>query len=670
MTMPFDQLGLNAKLLKAVTESGFTTPTPVQEKSIPAVLKGNDVMACAQTGTGKTAAFVLPALHRMMETEPKGYGKGPRVLVLTPTRELAAQVHENIQTFSKYTPVSSTMIIGGVAYAGQIQALKKRQDVVIATPGRLIDHMEAERIDFSRVEMVVLDEADRMLDMGFLKPIERIFDEIENQVQTLLFSATFDDRVEKIAAKKLKNPVRIQLAVASQNHDQITQTFYKATDTAHKQNMLRYLLNGEDVWQAIVFIATKHGADRLAKNIRKMGHKTAALHGDMRQNARKKVIDQMHRGDLKVLVATDVAARGLDVNDLSHVINYDLPMVAEDYIHRIGRTGRANKTGIAMSFVNGKDMGAFKGIERLLGKKFEQKFLKGIDPTSEEQTGSLEVAEVQSPKPANPFKKGRSDSFGHKNRPTRGFKGGDRDASPYRGRASQDDLERALLTTTRKPYGKPQAAAADGEGFKKSPRPFGKRDGSSFGNNDGFKRASKPFGNRDYGAEGRSDDSFKRSAKPFGKRDDADTRGGDFKRSSKPFGKRDDMSASGEGFKKPGKPFGKPGGTRSEGFRKSDKPFGQSAGSRSEGFKKSDRPYGKSAGGEGSSKPFGKSGSKSDRPSKPAASGGFKGASKGKPGGFGAGKPKGSSGKSAGFAAFKGRGKPGGAKQRPQRHGA
>jgi superfamily II DNA/RNA helicase len=545
---PFTSLGLDAKLLKAIADSGFTTPTPVQEQAIPPVLQGRDVMACAQTGTGKTAAFVLPALHRLMQTEPQGYGKGPRVLVLTPTRELAAQIHENIQTFSKYTPVSSTMIIGGVAYAAQIQALKKRQDIVIATPGRLIDHMEAERIDFSRVEMVVLDEADRMLDMGFLKPIESIFAAVSNPVQTLLFSATFDAGIEKIAAKKLKNPARVQLAVANQNHDQITQTFYKANDTAHKQNMLRQILKDADVWQAIVFIATKHGADRLAKTISKMGHKTAALHGDMRQNARKKVISQMHNGSVRVLVATDVAARGLDVTDLSHVINYDLPMVAEDYTHRIGRTGRASKTGIALSFVNGKDMGALKGIERMLGKRVDMQFMKGADPSAEEKSGTLEVVIEEQPRFERPFNKGRSDSFGHKNRtgkpsfgqrrddtprkewtprPDRAARTDDRPASPYKGKASPDDLQKATLTTrkpkwdntradkprtdrpwgdkprtdkprTDKPtWGKPATAAAGG-----SKKPFGK---PRFAAEGIAKPAAKPFAGKGkpFGAKGK-----------------------------------------------------------------------------------------------------------------------------------------------------------------------
>ena len=597
--MQFQSLGLDDKLLKAITDTGFTTPTPVQEQSIPAVLEGRDVMACAQTGTGKTAAFVLPTLHRLMQTEPQGFGKGPRVLVITPTRELADQIHSNIQTFSKYTPVSSTMIIGGVAYHTQIQALKKRQDIVIATPGRLIDHMDAERIDFSRVEVVVLDEADRMLDMGFLKPIESIFASINNPVQTLLFSATFDQNIEKVAKRMLKNPVRVHLASSTQNHERITQVLYRANDVSHKNKMLREILSDTSVWQAIIFTATKHNADRLAKQVRQMGHPCGALHGDMRQNARKKVIGQMHKGSLRVLVATDVAARGLDVENLSHVLNYDLPMSAEDYIHRIGRTGRGEKDGIAISFVNGRDMGALKGIERLIGKRLEQQFLKGIDPTAEEQKGALEAAEVEEPR-RNGFRDGggsrggrsfgvggrggfsgdrkpSGNGYGDKNRtPSRSkFAKPQADASPYKGKATPEDLQTATLTTTRRPAKKwgaaPRTERADSR-TERSDRPYS-RSSKPFG---------KPAGERTDSRNDRGDRPFSRASKPFGK----------------PAGERTDSRTerSDRPFSKTSKPFGKPTGERS---------YAKPAGERSFSKPTGDRPFSKSKPKAAGAKPSG-----------------------------------------------------------------
>ncbi|MFT7432929.1 MAG: superfamily II DNA/RNA helicase [Alphaproteobacteria bacterium] len=374
--MTFEKFGLAPEILTALKTAQFTTPTPVQEATIAAIMKNKDVMACAQTGTGKTGAFVLPTLHKILTTEPIGYGRGPRVLILTPTRELAAQVYKNLNMFSRNTKVVSTMIMGGVPYGPQEKALKGSLDFVVATPGRLIDHLNSGKIDFSRIETIILDEADRMLDMGFLKPIQSVFAEIVTDVQVLLFSATFDKGVEKVAKKMLNNPLRADLAQKTDNHDNITQIMYRAKDKVHKQEMLQHILNGEDVQQSIVFMASKYATEKVAKKLTKMGIKAQALHGDMRQNARKKVIDKMHSGSLPVLVATDVAARGIDVKALTHVINFDLPRMSEDYIHRIGRTGRAGETGTAISFVAANDMDSYKDIEAMLGKKMKCQTLK------------------------------------------------------------------------------------------------------------------------------------------------------------------------------------------------------------------------------------------------------------------------------------------------------
>tara|TARA_R110000868_G_scaffold218576_1_gene468891 strand:+ start:32489 stop:33631 length:1143 start_codon:yes stop_codon:yes gene_type:complete len=374
--MKFSEFNLAPEILTALKAAKFETATPVQEATIPAIMAGKDVMACAQTGTGKTGAFVLPTLHKTLTTEPKGYGRGPRVLILTPTRELATQVYTNIKMFSRNTQIKSTILMGGVPYPPQEKALKGDLDYIVATPGRLIDHMNAGKVDFSRIETIILDEADRMLDMGFLKPIQSVFAEIVTNVQTLLFSATFDKSVEKVAQKMLKNPLRADLAKTSDNHDSITQIMYRAKDKEHKQQMLEFILAGEDVQQSIVFMASKYATEKVARKLTKKGIKAQALHGDMRQNARKKVIDKMHDGSLPVLVATDVAARGIDVKKLSHVVNFDLPRMAEDYIHRIGRTGRAGDIGTAISFIASNDSASHKDIEALLGKKLKCETLK------------------------------------------------------------------------------------------------------------------------------------------------------------------------------------------------------------------------------------------------------------------------------------------------------
>ncbi|MDH5299933.1 MAG: DEAD/DEAH box helicase, partial [Gammaproteobacteria bacterium] len=355
----------------------------IQSEAIPVVLEGRDLMASAQTGTGKTAAFVLPALELLTRWARKP-GNGPRVLVLTPTRELATQVTDNIRLFSRFSRVFSGSLVGGVPYPPQIRMLAKPQDILVATPGRLKDHMERGRIDFSRIEMLILDEADRMLDMGFVDEVREIAAAMPAQRQTLLFSATLEGRVDNIARSLMKDPVRIQQVSSQSVHASITQHVHQADDISHKHRLLRHFLQNDDLGQAVIFTATKQGADMLAQNLAEQGHQVAALHGDMSQHVRRRTVENMRMGKHRLLVATDVAARGLDIKGISHVINFDLPMVAEDYIHRIGRTGRGGATGIAISLVGPDDWSKLRGIERLTGSKLAREIVPGLEPVKPE----------------------------------------------------------------------------------------------------------------------------------------------------------------------------------------------------------------------------------------------------------------------------------------------
>ncbi len=384
--MTFDELNLNASLLRAIEACGFAKPTDIQREAIPVVLAGRDLMASAQTGTGKTAAFVLPALQRLQDIPPRP-GTGPRVLVLTPTRELAMQVAENIRQLGRFLRIRSGNVVGGMAYPPQIRLLREPLDLLVATPGRLMDHMEAGRVDFSRLEMLVLDEADRMLDMGFVQAVKRIAAATPAQRQTLLFSATLEGRILDIARQLLRDPQTVKLAANHERHAAIAQRVHQADDVAHKHGLLEHYLTDAALEQAVIFTATKRGADRLAKKLRNLGHASAALHGDMSQNARKRTVEQMRRGKFRLLVATDVAARGLDIKGISHVINFDLPMVAEDYIHRIGRTGRGGASGTAVSLVGPDDWGKLGGIERLTGSRLERHVIEGLEPSRPEPRG-------------------------------------------------------------------------------------------------------------------------------------------------------------------------------------------------------------------------------------------------------------------------------------------
>ena len=378
--MSFAELQLHPSILKAVEECGYTSPTPIQEQAIPMAIAGRDLIASAQTGTGKTAAFVLPSLQKL--TIPStGTGRGPRILILTPTRELANQITDSIRAYGKFMRVKSVAILGGMPYREQLRLLSQNVDIVIATPGRLIDHLENRRIDLNRLETLVLDEADRMLDMGFTEDVDKIAAASPAGRQTLMFTATMDNTMARLAQRLLNNPERITVAGKKTTLDNIEQRLHVADDLRHKNRLLQHFVADASVTKAIIFSATKRDADALAQELFEQGHQVAALHGDMNQGARNRTISDMRRGKVRLLVATDVAARGLDVTGISHVINFDLPKFAEDYVHRIGRTGRAGAAGIAVSFASLNDQNYLDRIERFIGQTLPQHVIPGLEPT-------------------------------------------------------------------------------------------------------------------------------------------------------------------------------------------------------------------------------------------------------------------------------------------------
>lgn len=384
--MSFENLNLNAAILKAIAETGYTEPTPIQAQAIPEIMAGHDLMASSQTGSGKTAAFILPALNRLA-TPSALPGKGPRVLVLTPTRELAQQVCDAATKYGKNMRFKIISILGGMPYPVQNRMLSGHVDILVATPGRLIDHLERGRIDFSRLEVLILDEADRMLDMGFVDDVERIAQATPKTRQTLLFSATLDGVVGNLASRLLKEPKRISVSAAKDKHENIEQRMMFADDVAHKNKMLSHLLTDVDMNQALVFTATKRDADSLADRLSAQGLSVAALHGDMNQRERNRTLLNMRNGNVRILVATDVAARGLDVRGISHVINFDLPKFAEDYVHRIGRTGRGGSSGIAISFASNRDAQMLKRIERYTEQSIKMHTIEGLEPKYKLRTG-------------------------------------------------------------------------------------------------------------------------------------------------------------------------------------------------------------------------------------------------------------------------------------------
>lgn len=422
--LSFESLNLDPTILRAVLEAGYDTPTGVQAQAIPPALEGRDIMASAQTGTGKTAAFTLPALNLLATPHPLK-SRGPRILVLTPTRELAAQVNEAARKYGKYIRARTVSIVGGMPYPLQNKLLSQPLDILVATPGRFIDHMERGRIDLSRLQMLVLDEADRMLDMGFMPDVERICEALPKERQTLLFSATLDG-IMHIGKQFLNNPITIQVAGQKQKHENIEQRLHFVDDMNHKNKLLEHLLIEPDVNQAIIFTSTKRHADLLAEDLYAAGHKTAALHGDMTQGARNRTLTKLRHGDVKVLVATDVAARGIDVQGISHVINYDLPKFSEDYVHRIGRTGRAGKQGIAISFASNIDRHLLRKIEQYTGQKLEATVIAGFEPRRAMKSEAPAGKRGRNSDRGNSHKPGGRGGYQSRDTNTRGSSFGDR----------------------------------------------------------------------------------------------------------------------------------------------------------------------------------------------------------------------------------------------------
>ena len=378
--MSFDSLGLAPALLRALADYGYTQPTPIQAAAIPPALAGQDLLAAAQTGTGKTAAFALPLLQKL-STSGETMTRRPRALILTPTRELAAQINDNIRSYAKHMHVSSTTIFGGVSMGPQINTLRRGVDIVIATPGRLIDHMQQRTLDLTAVETLILDEADRMLDMGFLPAIKRILQSVPKRRQTLLFSATFAPAIKTLAMEFMHNPKEISVSAPNTVTTLVSHQVHPV-DSARKRDLLLHLLSQDSRRQALVFSRTKHGADKLVTFLNASGLRSAAIHGNKSQNARTRALSDFKSGRVTIMVATDIAARGIDIEQLPIVINFDLPSVAEDYVHRIGRTGRAGMEGLAISLVSHDESGLLYDIRKLLKQEIAITAVEGYEPST------------------------------------------------------------------------------------------------------------------------------------------------------------------------------------------------------------------------------------------------------------------------------------------------
>lgn len=380
--MSFEKLGLAAELLRAVSEKGYTKPTPIQTQAIPPILAGHDLMGAAQTGTGKTAGFTLPLLHRLAlnkKSDEKTHRRVIRALVLVPTRELAAQVQDSIKLYGKHLPFKSGLVFGGVKIGPQIDKMRQGVDILVATPGRLLDLVSQNAIKLSSVEILVLDEADRMLDMGFIHDIRRVLALVPKQRQTLLFSATFSKEIKLLANQFLHKPILVEVAAPNSTAERIEQTIYPV-DRHRKRELLSFMIGSNNWKQVLVFTRTKHGANKLTAQLAEDGLPSAAIHGNKTQAARTRALSDFKQGKVRVLVATDVAARGLDIEKLPHVINFELPQVPEDYVHRIGRTGRAEQEGEAISLVCVDELGLLKDIEKLLKTRIKQIVIPGYEP--------------------------------------------------------------------------------------------------------------------------------------------------------------------------------------------------------------------------------------------------------------------------------------------------
>ncbi|TWG89177.1 superfamily II DNA/RNA helicase [Cupriavidus gilardii J11] len=491
----FAALGLDAAILRALAEANYSTPTPVQAQAIPAFLAGRDLLVSSQTGSGKTAAFMLPAIQRISErpapnrVRPEDVkrmkGKRPRpapaqpaLLVLTPTRELALQVTDAAAKYGRHLRrIICASILGGMPYPKQLAMLSKMPDILVATPGRLLDHIDAGRIDLSQLDMLVFDEADRMLDMGFADDIDAIVAATPASRQTLMFSATLDGRIAQLAARQLRDPQRIEIAAARADQSHIEQRLHFTDDMSHKERLLDHLLRDASLKQAIVFTATKRDADSLAERLSDTGFSAGALHGDMTQGARNRTLTALRRGNLRVLVATDVAARGIDVPDITHVVNFDLPKQAEDYVHRIGRTGRAGRSGVAINLVNHNDAFQWKRIERFTNNRVDASVIEGLEPRRQ-------------PKPRSGFggKPGGGRGGANYRGGERKFGGDSRGNGPREGYRGGNDRD------------------AGKRGFGGEQRGFGNRDAN--GNTTNSSNGNRDFSQRGFGDRSFGDRSF------------------------------------------------------------------------------------------------------------------------------------------------------------------
>ena len=398
--MSFASLGLSQPILEAVTEQGYETPTPIQTKAIPVVMEGKDVMAAAQTGTGKTAGFVLPLLERLSKGE-RAQANQVRALVLTPTRELAAQVGDSVATYGKHLPLRSTVVFGGVKINPQMMKLRKGVDVLVATPGRLLDLYGQNAVKFKQLEVLVLDEADRMLDMGFIRDIRKILAILPKQRQNLMFSATFSEEIRNLAKGLVNNPIEISVSPRNTTVESVKQ-WICPVDKKQKSALLTQLIHDNQWEQVLVFTRTKHGANRLTRHLENEGIKAAAIHGNKSQGARTKALADFKSGSTRILVATDIAARGLDIDQLPQVVNFDLPNVPEDYVHRIGRTGRAGATGQAVSLVSADEFKQLTDIERLIKQLLTRKLMDGFEPVHDVPESRLSTRPVRPKKPKKP----------------------------------------------------------------------------------------------------------------------------------------------------------------------------------------------------------------------------------------------------------------------------
>ena len=425
--MGFSKLGLSTDIVKAVEQKGYNTPSPIQLKAIPEVLKGNDIMAAAQTGTGKTAGFTLPILE-ILSHGTLAKSNQVRTLILTPTRELAAQVHDNVITYGKHLPLRSSVVFGGVKINPQMQKLRSGVDILVATPGRLLDLYSQNAIKFDQLEVIVFDEADRMLDMGFIHDIKRILKILPEKRQTLMFSATFSDEIRKLAKSLVNNPVEMSTAPRNSTVKSIKQ-YIHPVDKSKKQALLIHLIKEYDWYQVLVFSRTKHGANRIATQLEKHKISAAAIHGNKSQGARTRALADFKKGKVSVLVATDIAARGIDISELPHVVNFDLPHVPEDYVHRIGRTGRAGSKGEAVSLVSADEAKKLFDIERLIQKKLERIMIDDFYPDHNVPESAKKLLPPKKKKPKKNKNRNKprygkdSNSAENKSRKTKGFWG-------------------------------------------------------------------------------------------------------------------------------------------------------------------------------------------------------------------------------------------------------